>query len=222
MLLATACSSSSCLVLYCESSVDYSISEVLTQMERGAPVLERATAAVVVKDPNFTTEREKRTDKVRGDLRVLLRESADLFHDCVFLDIDICKRLTNLDYTIDTVPADTNPVPGAADYTLLIIIGSGVAVLLILLIVFLVLLIRRRKKRKKDAEAQALIDEAEEQRQQMEKEIAEHKLALQAEALANVNVKEGEALHLGDFEREHLDLVLAEILINVRGTLCAE
>ena len=29
-----------------------------------------------------------------------------------------------------------------------------------------------------------------EQRQQMEKEIAEHKLALQAEALANVNVKE--------------------------------
>ena len=31
-----------------------------------------------------------------------------------------------------------------------------------------------------------------------------------------------EALHLGDFEREHLDLVLAEILINVRGTLCAE
>ncbi len=81
-------------------------------------------------------------------------------------------------------------MPGAADYTLLIIIGSGVAVLLILLIVFLVLLIRRRKKRKKDAEAQALIDEAEEQRQQMEKEIAEHKLALQAEALANVNVKE--------------------------------
>ncbi len=158
-----------------ESSVDYSISEVLTQMERGAPVLERATAAVVVKDPNFTTERE------------------ELLVDLVSKGTNISAeniRVTNLDYTIDTVPADTNPVPGAADYTLLIIIGSGVAVLLILLIVFLVLLIRRRKKRKKDAEAQALIDEAEEQRQQMEKEIAEHKLALQAEALANVNVKE--------------------------------
>ncbi len=148
-----------------ESSVDYSISEVLTQMERGAPVLERATAAVVVKDPNFTTERE------------------ELLVDLVSKGTNISAeniRVTNLDYTIDTVPADANPVPGAADYTLLIIIGSGVAVLLI----------RRRKKRKKDAEAQALIDEAEEQRQQMEKEIAEHKLALQAEALANVNVKE--------------------------------
>ena len=64
--------------------------------EQAASLMERLSKSLKTQAFEFIRKADislfllqKRTDKVRGDLRVLLREGADLFHDCVFLDIDI-------------------------------------------------------------------------------------------------------------------------------------
>ena len=61
---------------------------------------------------------------------------------------------------------------------------------MLILIPIILLLLRRRKKNKAHAAEQALIDAEKERQAQMEREIAEHKLMLQNEALASKNVKE--------------------------------
>ncbi len=160
-----------------ENIIDYDISYVLTQIERGEPLLRRATVAVVVNDAEFTTEREE-------TLVELISKSTNI----AAADI----KVSNLDFT--NTP---QPVIGEGDdedeglsLTVILIIAGASLLLLIILAVVVIILIRRARKRK-ELEEEAELENAELERQkQIEREIAEHKRMLQDEAKSHTNAKD--------------------------------
>lgn len=159
------------------NSIDYDIGYVLTQIEKGEPILKSATVGVVVNDSAFD-------DRKKEELTDLISKSVNIQPENI--------SVTNLDYpepeTQQTGGAGEGD--GAAGNSILPIIGVGALLLLLILIPIILLLLRRRKKNKVHAAEQALIDAEKERQAQMEREIAEHKLMLQNEALASKNVKE--------------------------------
>ena len=148
------------------NSIDYDIGYVLTQIEKGEPILKSATVGVVVNDSAFD-------DRKKEELTDLISKSVNIHPE---------------PETQQTGGAGEGD--GAAGNSILPIIGVGALLLLLILIPIILLLLRRRKKNKVHAAEQALIDAEKERQAQMEREIAEHKLMLQNEALASKNVKE--------------------------------
>ena len=163
-------------------NIDYDVSYILTQIERGEPILAKATVAVVVNDPNFDTETEETLE--------------ELISKAVNISVDNIK-VTNLNFA--TQQTDAPIIFAGLSQQQLLLIGLLTLLLLIIIIVVVLLLSRgkKKKKEKEAAEAMAVAQEAEaaaeaeRQRQlDLQKEIEEHKKKLQNEALAQAVTKE--------------------------------
>lgn len=149
-------------------NVDYDVSYIMTQIEKGEPVLQRATVAVIVDDPNFNID-------VEETLIDLISKAVNISSDNI--------RVTNLN--LGQVVATSAPTGFTTRQRLLLILGV-VLLLVVAILVVAILLIRGRKK------DEAVIDEEEEEelgnvptQEDINKEIEEHKRMLQSEAMKN-------------------------------------
>lgn len=146
--------------------IDYDVGYILTQVEKGEPLLKRASIAVVVDDSNYTLDTQ---DTLIG----IISRATGITTENI--------RVTNVQFGIQG-PTEEPPAVGGGltPRQRLILIVGGALLLLILILVIVILVLRARRKRKKEEEAAAaaLADQA-----NIEKEIEEHKKRLQNEAL---------------------------------------
>ena len=148
-------------------NVDYEVSYIMTQIEKGEPVLQKATVAVIVDDPEFNID-------VEEALIGLISKAVNISSDNI--------RVTNLNLG-QVVPTVTSPGFTARQRLLLIL---GVVLLLVVaILVVAILLIRGRKK------DEVAVEEEDEElsdvptQEDINKEIEEHKRMLQSEAMAS-------------------------------------
>lgn len=171
--------------------IDYDVSYIMTQIEKGEPLLERATLAVIVDDNNFTLD-------VQDTLVALISRATNINTENI--------RVTNLQLgTQGTEPAEPTPTPtGLTARQRLILIIGGVLLLLILILVIVILSLRAKKKRKKEEEAAAaaLASQAE-----IDREIEEHKRMLQSEAFdAEVQKDNAITQEIRDFAKNNPEI----------------
>lgn len=177
-----------------DRNIDYDISYVLTQIERGEPILKSASVAVIVNDSEFDTERE------------------ELLVDLISKSVNIPAediRVTNLDFQAPpSTPTATTPQtfgPFTSRQWLLIALGG--LLLLFLIITAIVMILSRRKKRRQQQELEAQEAAEDQRRLELEKEIADHKRMLQEEAQASVNTKENAiAEEIRDFAEQNPEI----------------
>lgn len=152
-------------------NIDYDVSYIMTQIEKGEPILQRATVAVIVNDDNFNID-------VEETLVDLISKAVNITSDNI--------RVTNLNFGQGTQPTGA-PGGGLSDRQRLLLILGIVLLLVIAILVVTLLLVQSRKKGKKDEEEE--LSEVPTQ-EDINKEIEEHKRMLQNEALAASNTKE--------------------------------
>lgn len=161
---------------------DYDIGYILTQIEKGEPILKEATIAVIVNDPNFTEEKEE-------ILLMLVSRSVNIEPEYI--------QVSNLNFE-QAQPAGTVPSGGIVWNSQTILIAAGIALLVLMLIVVIVsVTLRRRAKRLEENEAAKLEAEelqkerdAAQKQRDIEREISEHKRMLQEEAQNVADLKE--------------------------------
>ncbi len=180
-------------------NIDYDVSYILTQQERGEPVLESASVAVIVNDSNFTTE-------VQETLVELISRAVNITTDDI--------RVTNLNFD-NAQPVDGTATPAAEGLSTrqLLLIGLGALLLLLVVGTVILLLVRRaRKRRRIEDEAQAREEEERQRQAELAREIEEHKRALQNEAMAQANTKESAiAEEVRNFAHENPEITAALI-----------
>ncbi len=155
--------------------IDYDVSYVLTQIERGEPILKKASVAVIVNDPEFDTETEE-------TLVSLVSKAVNISTDNI--------KVTNLNFEVEPVGG---PAPEGINLSKrqMILLGLGALLLILLAIIAVVVLRKKKKLREKEEEEEQMLEEAERQRQlDLQKEIEEHKKKLQNEAMAQAATKE--------------------------------
>ena len=173
-----------------QRNIDYDVSYVMTQIEKGEPVLKKASVAVIVDDYDFTEETEE-------TLTELISKAVNISMDNI--------KVTNLNLVPEAASTD-NVNAAILTQKQMILIGLGIA-LVILIIAAVIILVRRRKKAKEDAEAKKLLEEEKKKKQELQKEIAEHKKKLQDEAMAQVNTKESAvAADVREFAKENPEI----------------
>lgn len=162
-------------VTFFDRVTDYEIGYILTQIEKGEPLLKEASLAVIVDDNSLTVERELL-------IQDLVAKSAGIPADQV--------RVANLKLTPTTLPTDVPPGGEGLNLQRLLII-SGIVFGVILIILVVVLLVTRNARRKRRmAEALAAEEEEAARQRELEREISDHKRMLQQEAQASANPKE--------------------------------
>ena len=158
-----------------QRNIDYEVGYILTQMEKGEPIIDKASVAVVVNDPAFN-------EQVEETLVDLVSKAVNITPDNI--------RVTNLDYATMAVNQPVADTGLSQRQQLLLLALGGGALLLVILLVVLLLALRARKKRRERA-AEAAQAEAERQHQlELQKEIENHKKMLRDEAEASTNAKE--------------------------------
>lgn len=174
-------------------SIDYDVSYVLTQLEKGEPILKRASVAVIVNDPSFDTQ-------VEETLVDLISKAVNISSDNI--------RVTNLNFN---TPADTQDptTPDGLSQRQLILLGLIVLFFVMLVILIVILSFRRARRRRQEREEE--MEAAELQRQQeLDREIEEHKRMLQNEAWASANPKEDAITQeVRDFARDNPEITAA-------------
>jgi len=157
-----------------QKSIDYDVSYVLTQIERGEPILKKASVAVIVNDPDFDTETEE-------TLVSLVSKAVNISTDNI--------KVTNLDFVTQPVAAPAPEGAGLSQRQILLL--ALVGLLFILLAIIIIVIFSRRRKKRHEQEEEEMLEAAERQRQlDLQKEIEEHKRKLQNEALAQAATKE--------------------------------
>lgn len=157
-------------------NVDYEVSYIMTQIEKGEPVLQRATVAVIVDDPAFNID-------VEEALISLISKAVNITSDNI--------RVTNLNL------GQTIPTAAPAGFTnrqrLLLILGV-VLLLVVAILVVTILLIRGRKKEEDVVETEEEEELSDVPTQEdINKEIEEHKRMLQSEAMAGTGISQKES-----------------------------
>lgn len=154
-------------------NIDYDVSYVLTQLEKGEPVLERASVAVVVDDSAFNTE-------VEETLVDLISKAVNISRDNI--------RVTNLNFSTQDDVDGQQPQMELSRKQLLLFALLGLLLIFVATILVVFFVHRARKRRQKQEEE---LEAAELQRQQeLDREIEEHKRMLQNEARASATPKE--------------------------------
>ena len=154
-------------------NIDYDVSYVLTQLEKGEPILKSASVAVIVDSPTFNNEEEE-------TLIGLISKAVNITTDNI--------RVTNLNFGGQEEISPPTLGNGLSQRQLILIALCAVFFVLLILLV-IILLVRRARKRKQREEEE--LEAAEIQRQQeLDREIEEHKRMLQSEAMASTNPKE--------------------------------
>lgn len=123
-------------------NIDWDVSWIDTQIEKGEAVLKEASVSVVVNEPNFTAEKE-------DDIKEMVSKAVNVRKESVSVK----------NYTI-TRPDDTqttNPNPpdskGLSPKILFAIIALGLLLLILIIVVVIVLMRSKAKKRKAEQEA---------------------------------------------------------------------
>ncbi|MDK2812908.1 MAG: flagellar M-ring protein FliF [Clostridiales bacterium] len=162
-----------------QRSVDYDVGYVLTQIEKGEPILKKASVAVIVNDPNFDTQ-------VEETLVDLISKSVNITADNI--------KVTNLNISSGQNNNNNNDNwlsnLGGMSLQQLLIIGIVALLLIIFLIILFTTLLRRRKRRKEHEQETRFEEEEQERQQALQREIEEHKRQLQSEAMASSDEKE--------------------------------
>lgn len=151
-------------------NIDYDVSYIMTQIEKGEPVLQRATVAVIVDDQNFNID-------VEETLIDLISKAVNITADNI--------RVTNLNFGQGSQQTGAPAVPGLTNRQRLLLILGVVLLLVIAILVIAMLLLRGRKKKPVEEELSEVPTQ-----EDINKEIEEHKKMLQSEALAASNPKE--------------------------------
>lgn len=161
-----------------DKNINYEISYILTQIERGEAPIKKATVSVVLDEPNITDNR-------REVLTDLISKAVNVEPE------DISVSSMNLEkITDETVP--TNVVPFYKNTELLIMVGGAILLLLIIIITISIIMGKRRK-RKEEEERQRILQEQAEAKNAAEKaqfEMDERKNKLRSEAEAQ-NIQQG-------------------------------
>lgn len=182
-----------------QKNIDYEVGYILTQIEKGEPIIDEASVAVVVNDPAFDTQ-------VEETLVQLISKAVNISPDNI--------SVSNLQYTTQEV---SSPL-GTFDLSQrqLLLIGIGAVILILLIVLIIVLSARSRKRKKLAAEALAAAEaqaaaEAERQKElDAQREIEEHKKMLRDEAEANVNAKENAITNeIREFAKENPEITAA-------------
>ena len=170
--------------------IDYDVSYIMTQIEKGEPLLQRATVAVIVDDPNFNID-------VEETLVDLISKAVSITSDNI--------SVTNLNFSTDNQQVIG---PGLSSRQRLLLI-LGLALLFVVLLLVAILVFLQMRKKKKAAEEAAAAN-PEEVGQSIEKEIEEHKRMLQSEALANSNqVENAITQEIREFAKENPEITAA-------------
>lgn len=168
--------------------IDYDISYIMTQIEKGEPILQRATVAVIVDDPNFNID-------VEETLIDLISKAVSITSDNI--------SVTNLNFSDETKQTNAGL---SSRQRLLLILGLALLFVVLLLVAILIFLRTRKKK----AEEEAAGANPEDVGQSIEKEIEEHKRMLQSEALANSNqVENAITQEIREFAKENPEITAA-------------
>ena len=167
--------------------IDYDISYIMTQIEKGEPLLQRATVAVIVDDPDFNID-------VEETLIDLISKAVSITSDNI--------SVTNLNFSTESKP--TNAGLTGRQRLLLIL---GLALLFVVLLLIAILIFLKMRKKKPEEEPGANPDEV---GMSIEKEIEEHKRMLQSEALANSNqVENAITQEIREFAKENPEITAA-------------
>lgn len=159
-----------------QKSIDYDVSYVLTQVEKGEPILKEASVAVVVNDAEFDVQKEEM-------LVNLISKAVNIGTDNI--------KVTNLNFAVQEASVPAADAAGLSKKQILIISLAGLFVLIAIVLTVLLLLRRKKKKQTEEEEAALLQEQEEEQRQlALQREIEEHKRTLQNEAMAQATTKE--------------------------------
>ena len=166
---------------------------MLTQIEKGEPILKKASVAVIVNDPDFDEETE-------DTLVDLISKAANITSDNI--------RVTNLNFETQQViaPADTATL---SPRQILLFAFGGLLFLLVLVIV-IILVAKKERKRREEEEAELQEEEDRQQELERQKEIEEHKRMLQNEAMASANTKENAITEeVREFAKENPEITAA-------------
>lgn len=169
--------------------IDYDAvgSYILTQIEKGEPVLQRATVAVIVDDPDFNID-------VEETLIDLISKAVSITSDNI--------SVTNLNFS-----TESQQTSGGLSSRQRLLLILGLALLFVVLLLIAILIFLRMRKKKPEEEPGANPDEV---GQNIEKEIEEHKRMLQSEALANSNqVENAITQEIREFAKENPEITAA-------------
>ena len=162
-------------------------SYILTQIEKGEPVLQRATVAVIVDDPDFNID-------VEETLIDLISKAVSITSDNI--------SVTNLNFS-----TESQQTSGGLSSRQRLLLILGLALLFVVLLLIAILIFLRMRKKKPEEEPGANPDEV---GQNIEKEIEEHKRMLQSEALANSNqVENAITQEIREFAKENPEITAA-------------
>ncbi len=123
-------------------NIDWDVSWIDTQIEKGEAVLKEASVSVVINEPEFTAEKE-------DDIKDMVSKAVNIRKDSISVK----------NYTItrpdDEVPASTPPdkQTGLSPTVLFAIILLGLLLLILIVVVVVVLMRNKAKKRKAEEEA---------------------------------------------------------------------
>lgn len=164
-------------ITFFDRVTDYEIGYILTQIEKGEPLLKEASLAVIVDDYALTVERELL-------IQDLVSKSAGIPADQVRV------ASLSLNPSSPTLPTDKTPDGEAFNLRRLLLISGIVLGVMVLLLVVILLVTRNARRKKRIAEAQAAEEEELQRKRNLEREISDHKRMLQQEAQAAANPKE--------------------------------
>lgn len=179
-----------------QRNIDYDVSYVLTQIERGEPILEEASVAVIVNDPEFDTETQE-------TLVELISKAVNIGSNDIMV--------TNLNFATQQTSAPAAEASGLTTRQMLLLLLGGLLLLLVAAVVIMIAVQRRRKRRAEEEAAELELEEAERQRQlAFQREIEEHKKKLQNDAMAQAATKESAvAEEVREFAGENPEITAA-------------
>lgn len=170
--------------------IDYDVSYIMTQIEKGEPVLQRATVAVIVNDSNYNID-------VEETLIDLISKAVNISSDNI--------SVTNLNFSDAQQPVIGRGL--TQRQRLLLILGLTLLLVVLLLVVILLVLGGKKKKKKAEEAAAAEAAAASVTMDDINREIEEHKRMLQSEALANSNqVESAITQEIRDFAKENPEI----------------
>ena len=169
---------------------------MLTQIERGEPILEEASVAVIVNDPEFDTETQE-------TLVELISKAVNIGSNDIMV--------TNLNFATQQTSAPAAEASGLTTRQMLLLLLGGLLLLLVAAVVIMIAVQRRRKRRAEEEAAELELEEAERQRQlAFQREIEEHKKKLQNDAMAQAATKESAvAEEVREFAGENPEITAA-------------
>ncbi len=123
-------------------NIDWDVSWIDTQIEKGEAVLKDASVSVVINEPDFTAEKE-------DDIKDMVSKAVNIRKESISVKNYTISRPSDE----EPVNAQPQPTEGLSPTTLFAIVALGLLLLILVVVVVVVLLRNRAKKRKAEEEA---------------------------------------------------------------------